>query len=300
MNTRTKGLLITIGGVLVLTPDSLLIRLVDADVWTVTFWRGLLFGTAILAGGFVFARQDFMNTIRHFGRPDLLYLGIHGIGAVAFVLSITLTTVANSLFILSTSPLWAAIASWIFLRERMGLKTWIAILLAAAGIAIIASGSFGAGVGAGAGNPLGDLAALVNAISMSLAFTVARGVKGRSLVPAMGLSGILAALIALPFAGSLMIPTESLPWLAIMSLIIVPFAFSMMTIGPRYIPAPEVSLIFLLEAVIAPIWVWLALAEHPGDRTLIGGTIVLVTLVGYVLLSARSGSQSRPNGVSSE
>lgn len=281
MNDRAKGFLITVGGVLVLTPDSLLIRLTEADAWTITVWRGLLYGVAILAGGALIGRKDFTTTIRSLGRADLTYAALHAIGAVAFVLSITLTTVANTLFILSTSPLWAAIVSWIFLRERVGLKTWIAILCAAAGIAVIASGSFGTG----GGDPIGDLAALMNAIAMGCAFTVARGARRRSLVPAMGLSGILSAVIALPLAGSLAVAPESWIWLGLMGLVVVPFAFSMMTIGPRYIPAPEVSLIFLLEAVIAPFWVWLALSEYPGDQTLIGGVIVLATLIGYILVS---------------
>lgn len=288
LSEHQKGLIITVGGILVLTPDALLIRLVGADAWTIAFWRGVLVGCAILIGSFCVDRKGLFATLRTFGKADAAYAIFHGIGSAAFVASITLTTVANSLFILSTSPLWAAIISWIFLGERVGARTWLAITVAAAGIGLIASGSFGEG----GGNPIGDLAALVNALMMACAFTLARATKERSMVPAMGFSGFLSALFVLPLVGAVSVSFEGAAWLGLMGLIVVPFAFSMLTLGPRYLPSPEVSLIFLLEAVIAPFWVWLVLAEYPGDRTLIGGGIVLATLTVHILLTARGKTAS--------
>lgn len=272
LSSHAKGLLITTLGVLVLTPDSLLIRLVQADAWTLTFWRGVLYGfgmsvaVAVLFGGR--ARAQFLAM----GRAGLLLGLIFGVGKVTFIVSITHTTAANTLFIVSTSPLFAAIMAWLLMREPVARRTWLAIAFALLGIGVIAS------EGIDPGSVIGNVAALLTALVLGTSFALARRYRDRNVIPAMALSGLISALLVLPLASPLSVVAQDVAALGLMGLVVLPLSFALIFIGPRYIPAPEVSLVLLLEAVLGPYWVWLALGEEPSGRTLVGGTVVLATL----------------------
>lgn len=272
LSPHAKGLLITTLGVLVLTPDSLLIRLVSADAWTLTFWRGVLYAigmsvaVAVMFGGR--ARQQFLAM----GVPGVLIGVIFGLGKVTFIVSITNTTAANTLFIVSTSPLFAAMVAWLLMREPVARRTWLAIGFALLGIGVIAS------EGVDRGSVIGNVAALLTALVLGTSFALARRHRERNVIPAMALSGLISALMVLPLASPLSVVASDMAALGIMGLVVLPLSFGLIFIGPRYIPAPEVSLVLLLEAVLGPFWVWLALGEEPGGRTLFGGAIVLATL----------------------
>ncbi|MGF1609815.1 MAG: DMT family transporter [Kiloniellales bacterium] len=288
LSSHAKGLLITAAGVLIITPDGLLTRLIQADPWTLLFWRSLLSSVSLLLVLSILYRRQCWARIRAIGLPGLMVAALFGVGGVTFILAITSTTVANTLFIASTSPLFAALISWRLMGEAVPRRTWIAIVLALLGIAIIAS------QGLAGGSLFGNLAALTTAIALACSFSLIRYHKERDLIPAMALSTVIAALIALPFATPAAISAGDAGWLAVMGLLMLPLAFALMFIGPRYIPAAEVSLILLLEAILGPFWVWLVVGEEPGARTLVGGAIVIVTLSANAALGLRS---SRTSGM---
>ena len=269
-----KGMLLTTLGVLVICPDTLLLRLINVDQWTLLFWRGLLSGAVILVGVLMVAPAKFAHEVKSVGGTGIVFALMFSLGTVLFIVSISHTSVANSLFIVSTSPLFAAIMARGFLREQVSRQTWVTIAVALAGIGLIASGSIDTEV-----NSLyGDLAALGTAITMAATFTLARSRREVSMVPAMGVSGLLTAAIALSVALPQPIPASSLLPLIVMGCVIVPLAFVLLTLGPRYIPAPQVSLLLLAEAVIGPLLVWYFAAEYPGNRSIAGGIIVLLAL----------------------
>ncbi len=271
---RRKGLMITVSGVLIITPDSLLVRLITVDEWTILFWRGLLSAIAILLALALIQRRRFLPGLLAIGRMGLGLAVMFSIGTVFFIISLETTTVANTLFIVSTAPVFAAIMARLFLHEAVSRRTWLTIACTLVGIFIIASGS----VGSGPGSLFGDLAALVTAVSVAATFTVARHSRHVSMVPAMGLSGLVTALIALTVSPPMALSQANAAYLGAMGLLVIPLSFSLMTIGPRYLPAPEVSLILLLEAVLAPVLIWVVLHEYPGNASLIGGAVVLGTL----------------------
>jgi drug/metabolite transporter (DMT)-like permease len=285
LSPHAKGLLITTLGVLVLTPDSLLIRLVSADAWTLTFWRGVLYAFGMsVAVAVIFghrAREQFLCM----GKVGLLIGVIFGIGKVTFIVSITNTTAANTLFIVSTSPLFAAILGWLLLREPVARGTWFAIGFALLGIGVIASEGFDKG------SVIGNVAALLTALVLGSSFVLARRYRERNVIPAMALSGLISALLVLPLASPFSVVASDVAALAAMGLVVLPLSFGLIFIGPRYIPAPEVSLVLLLEAVLGPYWVWLALGEAPGGRTLVGGTIVLATLAVHSAMRLTGGRE---------
>lgn len=284
LSERSKGVLITTAGVLAISPDALLVRLIGADDWTTLFWRGLLSGTTIFLALLILHRGKFVAQVRAVGRTGLWFALLFGGGTILFVFSINETTVANTLFVVSTAPLFAAIMSRVFLGESVALRTWIAILCALVGIAVIASGSFGSG----GGSLLGDLAALGAAISIAGTFTMARKRRVVSMVPAMALASFVTALAVLPFAQPFEVAPGDPLYIGLMGFLVIPLGFGLMTLGPRYLPAPEVSLLLLLESLLGPLFVWLVLGENPGPAALIGGAIVLTTLAALNLSSLRA------------
>jgi len=283
MSIYAKGFLITILGVLVISPDTLLIRLIDADTFTQLFWRGILSGSAVLLGYWAFTRQSLLTSLRATGWSGVWITLIFSLGTLCFVYSVTHTLVANTLFITSTSPVFAALISLFVLREKISLRTWLTIAATLFGIAIIASGS----VNGGAGTVSGDLAALGGAISLAMTFSIARARRVASMVPATGVAGLLSGMIAIPLAPTLAVPADDIVWMGLLGLLVVPLGFALLATGPRYLPAPDVSLLLLLEAIIGPLLVWLVLAEYPGTHTLIGGAVVLSAMTISNLIALR-------------
>lgn len=275
MSDYLKGLLITVIGVLVITPDSLLIRLIDADSWTVIFWRSSLSGFAILLGLLLYYRERFLQKMLGIGWSGLAMTFIWAFGTICFVYSIQTTLVANTLFIISTSPIFAALIAWLVLREAVSRRTWLTIGFSLAGIAIIAWGSLSGG---GQGSLLGDFAALGTALAVAITFSIARHNRAISMIPAIGISSLIAGAVAFPFAAPLAVSVDKALPIILIGLVVAPIGSSLMVIGPRYLPAADVSLLLLLEAVLGPLWVWWMLSEYPGVYTLVGGVFVLLTL----------------------
>ena len=211
---------------------------------------------------------------------------IYSLGTISFVTAITHTSVANTLIILSTTPLFAAIIGWVFLREPIPLRTWIAILLVGVGIFVISSDSENQ-----VSSLFGDLAAMLGAFCLASGFTIVRRFPAISIFPVISTSGLFSALIILPLAQPFSVTQADMGYLLIMGVYMLPVGTAMMYLGPKYIPAPEVGLMLLLESILGPIWVWLALGEQPGMRTFIGGGIILTTLAIntiWVLKSSRA------------
>lgn len=285
------GLAIALTGVLVLTPDALLIRLVAADRATLLFWRVLLEGLTLWAVLALYYRGRLLAVTLAMGRIGLLATCVFGLSTILFVTSITLTQAANTLFILSTAPLFAAVISWLVLRERVALRTWIAIVCALVGIGVIFAG------GLGGGTALGDALAVGAAISLAAQLSIARHARAVSLVPALATGMLLVALLAgTTFATPLSISRMDVLWLGLLGCVVLPVAFGLLTLAPRYIPSPEVSLIMQLEAVLGPLWVWMGVGEVPPLATFIGGGIVLATLVTHSILGLRAYRARRPAG----
>ena len=284
-----KGLLITTAGVLVLTPDSLLVRLIALDSWSMVFWRGFLIMTGLTLALAVYYRGETLARFRAIGRTGLAAAALLAVSSVLFILALHNTSVANTLVIVAAAPLMAAILSRVFLGETVPARTWAAILAALAGILILVSdGPRGGTLG-------GDLAALATAVTIAGAFTLVRRARALNMVPAAALSGGMSALIMLPIATPLAIAPDEVWLVLVLGLIVLPVSFGLITLGPRYLPAPEVALIMLLETVLGPFWVWLVLEETPGARALIGGAIVIGALLLHSLaaLTAQRGRARR-------
>ncbi len=273
LSPYAKGLLITTLGVLIISPDGLLTRLIGADAWTFAFWRGLLSGLAICGTLFAIHRGEAVMRLRALGKPGLLVAFTFGLGSITFAYAFTHTTVANALFLFNMSPVFAALIGWYFLKDEVPVRTRLAIGGVLMGTAII---TFNEEIQAG--HFWGNLGALITALTSAIGLTIARHFRDIDMVPAVGVAGFITALVALPLATPLSIQPDKWPYLLLLGLFILPVAFGLMYIGPRYLSAAEVSLISLLESLLGPLLVWWVLSENPGVYTLIGGIIIIIAL----------------------
>jgi drug/metabolite transporter (DMT)-like permease len=279
---HVKGLLITGGGILVLTPDSLLVRLISADAWTLLWWREVLMAVGLAMGLLAVYRGKTAAAFRAVGKSGCFIALTFAGSSISFILALTYTSVANTLVIVSAAPLFSAILARVFLAETVPRRTWVAILLALVGIALLVSDSLGRP------SLLGDGCALLTALFMAMTLTITRHARAVSMIPAIAVSGVVGALAVWPLAQPLSVAEADVAFLAIMGLVMLPISFGAVTLGPRYLPAPEVSLLFLMETVLGPLWVWLVLGEDPGPRALLGGAIVVATLAGHSALGFRA------------
>lgn len=278
------GLMLASVSMLIISPDALLIRLIEADKWTFLFWRGLLPSIAMTA---MLAARHGRRTPALFhaiGRPGLAIAFLFGISTILFISAILITSVANALVIISVQPLLSAIFSRWFLGEPIRPSTWVATVVVLAGVAIIFSGSLGGG------NIWGDILAFLGSCCMAGQMVIIRHARAVNMVPAIILSGPLVALIALPLATPFAVNGNDVGVLLLLGLIILPIPFFLSALAPRYAPVAEISLISLLESVTGPFIVWLVIDEVPAVETLLGGAVILATLAVYFTISLRTGS----------
>ena len=263
-SSHIKGLLITFTAVVILSPDALLVRLIHCDVWSLLFWRCLLTGSMQALFLAVIYRRQFLQSFRNIGRIGLISAGIVTTGSFFFVNALRHTAAANALIILAATPLFSSLLSWLFLRDKIARRTWLAITICFGGILLIFSGSLRSGL------LFGDLLALGATLMWASNLVVLRKGKAVNMVPANLLGNLMVVPITL-LAGAqpLSVSPTDMTYLIVLGGIVLPVSFTLITIGPRYLPAPEVSLILLTETILGPIWVWLAINEVPQSTTLV-------------------------------
>ncbi|MER9653554.1 DMT family transporter [Mesorhizobium sp. M0152] len=285
-NDHQKGLLITAIGGLTLTVDIPLIRLADGEAWTILLLRA---GTTLIASLIIWAvwralSKDAPQLIP--GKAGLVVATLYGLGSIAFITGVFHTSTANLVFILAFTTMFSALLSWLFLKERPRPLTLAALALMILGIAIIVGDSIGTG------HLFGDLMALCSALCIACAITISRA-SGKD----MGFTALVG--VALPFAvAALMVSKTGIqvnaPWWIIFNgAVIMPISFFCLAAGPKYISGPEVAMFYLLETVLAPIWVWMVFAETPSRNSMIGGAILIVTLVAHSLWQLHQGRKRR-------
>ncbi len=276
-----RGTLLAAIGVTVLSFDALLVRLAAAPATDVIFWRGLFMAVSLAFVLRVARGRWIGHSLIAGGRSAWILCLSMGLMQVLFVTALLNTAVANVVVILTAAPLFAAVISGLFLGEWVGLRTWVAMAVCLAGIALVFGGSIGTG------QWLGDLLAITAALGVAINFTLLRRAPGISRLAVLGGGGAVACLLVAAFAAPLQLGAMSLFWLALMGLVQMPLALLMMTTATRYLPSAEVALFFVIEAVLGTYWVWLILGEEPPGATLFGGALILGTLVVHSWIALR-------------
>lgn len=273
---RSKGILMSLFGVIVLSPDSLLIRLADLNDYTLIFYRGLFPVFVISFILWLYYRKRLLSVCLAIGGAGIINAALFATVNISFISAIQLTTVANTLLILSSAPIFAAILSLIFLKENQRSSTWVVILLSLISIFVIGYGSYGTT------GLTGDLFALVCAIATAASAVLVRYKKEIDLIPSVVLGSVFTACYGLSHSPELAINLEQLLYLAIIGFVLIPVAFILLTIAPRFANSAEIQLVYLLESVLGPLWVWLVIRETPALNTIIGGSLLLLSVVWFV------------------
>jgi drug/metabolite transporter (DMT)-like permease len=194
------------------------------------------------------------------------------IASASFIAALNHTGVARVLFILAVSPVLAALLARAALGEPITRRTVLAMALALAGVALMLGAP-------GEGSLAGDGFAFLAALAFSVMIVITRWRHDVSMAPATCLSQVILVLAFLPLATPGAISGDDVGWLAALGIGQIGLGFALLTVGARLIPAAQVGLITLLEVVLGPVWVWLALDERPSTATLVGGAIVIVAIV---------------------
>jgi drug/metabolite transporter (DMT)-like permease len=273
LSEHLRGLLITTLGVLLVVPDSLFVRLIYAEPMVIAFWRSLISGIFVL---FIvialYGRQGFTDVFNA-GFSSLIYAVLIASTAPAFVLAITNTSVANVVFILASMPVFATLFSRIFLAEPIRILMILTMAIVAVGLCFIAYGSTTVQIASWKG----DIWAVYVSVAFAAALTAVRSARAVSMIPAIPLGYIGGALVLSFFIAPFEVQVED--WkLILMHGTIIGASSCLLTLGPRFISSSEVSLLVLLESVLAPILVWFVLGEYPGQYAILGGCIVVSAL----------------------
>lgn len=283
---HAKGLLITGIGGLALTVDIPLLKLSNGNAWSVLMMRT---GTTFLAALVIWAIWRLITPSAPKlapGRKGLMVAGLYGLGSIFFITGVYNTTTANLVFILAFNTMFAAILSWIFLGERPRGGTFLAMAAMLLGILVIVWDSVGTG------NLFGDLMAACSALCIASAITISRSCRED-----MGFTALIGVIFPFTVAAFMVGGTgfriDEPWWIVFNGAVIMPLSFFCLATGPRFISGPEVAMFYLLETVLAPVWMWMIFSETPSRNSLVGGIILIVALVAHSIWQLVEGHRRR-------
>jgi len=275
--TRRGALLVACAAVC-WSSGGLIVRLVATSPWTTSLWRSLFASLFLALVLWAVRGRGIVAQWREGGRPVVIVALCMATASTCFIFSLAHTSVANTLILMATGPYVAGLLGWVWLGERVALRTWATMGVALAGTVVMVSSSYARGA------VLGDLLAIVMAASFAVATVLVRRHPEIRMAPAAALATAFTALIALPMAEPFSISPRDFALLAFFGVGQFGAGFLLFMTGARLIPAAETSLIGLLETVLGPLWVWLVLGERPEAASLAGGALILAALLANTLV----------------
>ena len=284
LTDKQKGIALSLIGVLVITPDSLLIRLIGIPSWELLFYRGLIPFVLLFILLLLYYKKNFLHSLLITGLPGLFYAILIALGNTTFVISIQNTNVANTLIMIALTPFATAILSSIFLKEHPSQRMWFTIISCFFVVLFIFYDSY-------QGNRIfGDLFGLLTAILIGGSAVVVRYSKLVNFLPSLLIAKLFTFVIPIlfiqSFPESLIIDLREFYLIIVMGICLF-IALSFITLAPRYIPAYEVEIFFVLETILGPLWVWLIIYEQPTTKTIIGGICIILIMMSHTLSELR-------------
>jgi drug/metabolite transporter (DMT)-like permease len=290
LNQHQRSVLIMVCAATLWSIAGVFTRHLDAARdFEITLWRSLF--SAIFVAGALVWQQGMGNavaTVRKLGRLGVLSGMMWCIMFNCFMIALTKTTVANTLVVMSVSPLLTAFLAWIFLKQSIPQRTWYAIIAALIGIVWM----FVNGMSDVSGQHLLGMA-IASAVPVAAAINVIAIKKaghGVDLIPAILLGSVFSVALMLPLAWPLHASLHDVTILATLGFFQLGFPCMLMVSASRGLSAPEIALLGLLEVLLGPLWAWLGAGEVPATETLIGGAIVMTALV----LNETAGLRGQP------
>ncbi|MGH7123355.1 MAG: DMT family transporter, partial [Stellaceae bacterium] len=256
---------------------GLIVRSLElADAWTTVFWRGIAACAFLLVFIVVRERHNIAAAFLRIGWPGVVVALCYASASIALVMAFRLTSVADTLVIMSSAPLLAAVLGWAVLGERVAPASWLAMLACVGGIGLMVSDSYASG------SILGDLVAAVIALAQAIAGVTLRRHRSVQMAPAMCAATLLTSLVAAPFAMPTAVTAGDMTLLAFFGAGQLGLGFALFSFGAPLIPVAEAALLNVLEPIFGPFWVWLILDEHPSRGAIFGGIIVLAALAVHI------------------
>ena len=274
------GLLMVAGAAVAWSMSGLFTRSIHADVWTLLVWRGFAGAASIALWMLWRDRVAAMAAFRNFGAPAWTYAIVNAFGMVNFIAAFKYTSVADVLIIYALAPFLVAGVAWLWFGEKTTKATLVAAAVALLGVSITVGGA------AGSGNLIGDVLALAMTLSVVAITVIARRYQAIPMMAAACMSSLLSGLVSLPFAAPLSLRGEEIVYAILFGVIAMGIALSLYSEGSRLAPASKASLVSILETPLSALWVWIAFAETPGMASIVGGTIVLLAVIGNVVWDA--------------
>jgi drug/metabolite transporter (DMT)-like permease len=286
---KVHGGWVALLGVVILSPDALLLRLIKADDFSTAFWRLGLLSVALLTVALWNGAKQGKGVVQSIrpGKFEMLTGLFYGGTCTLFMFSVRNTDAANTLIIIAATPLLAGLIGVFIFKRAQPIRTWVASVVVFTALL----GLFSAGFGGE--NALGDMLALGAAICMACYFNMLGAKPEIDAIKGMLFGAFIASLVLLTGAEPLSPTGLDWLWLLVLGFWVLPVSFLMISYASRRIPAAEVSLIMLNEAIFGSFLVWVFVHEVPDEMTLISGTVVIATLVIHSLLGLRASKRAR-------
>lgn len=277
------GIVLVIGSGFCFSLGGLILRHIEtAGGWQVIFYRSLSFAAIILG----------ILALRHRRRIGVVFLDVGWLGLIGgvclatsslcVVWSMLHTTIANTTFIFGALPFLTALLAWAVLGEKVRVASWIAMVAVLMGIAVMMAGGFGGG------RMIGNILAILGTLVLAILTVILRKGRKGDMMPVLAVGAILAALACALIAPNLAITRGDLLLSLLMGVVSVGGGFILFTLGSRYVRAGEMWVLSNVELIIAPLWVWLAIAELPLVETFIGGGVIVLAICGQAFITAKN------------
>ncbi len=270
---RRTGILLAAGGVLLISLDALWIRLSEAGSWDVAFWVGVFTFIVLTVSIQVRPGPSLVEVVRRDGSPLLLSALLNMMSITFFILAVGATTIANTVAIVAAAPVAAAVAARLLIGEKPLRRTWVGITGSVIGILVIVSGSVGAGtIG-------GDAFAVMAVIAFAANVALWRRHPTISRSGVFAIGGLLIAIVTLIPADPTAVDGRALSILAVMGGVTGPLGRVGLASATRYLPAAQVGLFTPIETIASTAWAFLFLGEVPPTLTVVGGVVVIISVV---------------------
>ncbi len=274
---KLPGPLLVFIGAVCLSFGGLIVKSFEgANLWQILFWRQFFFTIIVLLYLFVTYKKNFFKSFYDSGLPGFIGGLVLGIGFAAYVYSMYKTTVANTNFIITTETIFLAVFGYFFLKEKINLITFIAIALGMFGVLLILGSSLSI---QSSEQFIGNIVAFIMPISFAILVVIIRKHPTVDMVPAQFTAGVFAAIIGFVIAGKLSISFNDLLLALLAGFFQIGFGFILITIGAKTTPSAIVGVLMLSESVFGPLWAWLFINEIPPTSVLIGGSIIISSIL---------------------
>ena len=277
-------------GALCLSFGGLIVKSFEgANLWQILFWRQFFFSIMVVLYLLFSYRKNFFKSFYKSGLPGFIAGLFLSVGFAAYVFSMYTTTVANTNFIITTETIFLAIFGYFFLKEKINLITFISIILGMSGVLLIVGSSLSI-------QPseqfVGNIVAFIMPISFAILVIIIRKYPNVDMVPSQFTAGIAAAIIGFFIAGKLSISPHDLFLAFLAGFFQIGFGFILITIGSQTTPAAVVGVLMLTESIFGPLWAWLFISEITPVSVLVGGGIIIFSILLQSFYGKKTGAQS--------